>query len=90
MQFKNSELAGFAGCNSYKGTFTATPNDDGTFTIAIGPVTTSRLNCPQEIMEQETTYLTILQQANLAAIQQNSITVSSPTGSLIFYLIEGD
>lgn len=90
MQFKNGALAGFAGCNSYNGTYTATANDDGTFTIAIGPITTSRLNCPQVIMEQETTYLTILQEANLAAIQQNSITVNSPTGSLIFYLIEGD
>jgi heat shock protein HslJ len=88
MQFLEGELAGFASCNSYTGTYTATINEDGTYTLAIGQVATSRLTCTPEIMTQENEYLTILQQATLASIQENQITLTSPVGSLVFYLIE--
>ena len=88
MQFKQGELAGYAGCNSYQGIYTADLNDDGTYTITVGPLTTSRLACPQDIMEQEQEYLTSLQQANRATIQENRIVLDSPPGNLEFYLIE--
>jgi len=88
MQFKQGELAGFAGCNSYHGVYTADLNDDGTYTIDIGPLTTSRLACPQNIMEQEQDYLTSLQQATRATIQENRIVLESPPGRLEFYLVE--
>jgi len=88
MQFKEGELAGFAGCNTYQGTYTADLNDDGTYTIVAGPLTTSRLACPPDIMEQEQEYLTSLQQVTRATIQQNEIILDSPPGKLDFYLIE--
>lgn len=88
LQFLQGELAGFAGCNTYTGKYTADLNDDGTYTITIGPLTTSRLACPQEIMEQEQEYLTSLQQVTRATIQQNEIILDSPSGKLDFYLVE--
>jgi heat shock protein HslJ len=90
MQFLNGELAGFAGCNAYSGGYTATANDDGTYTIAIRQLRTGRLSCPQDIMDQEREYLAILEQATLATIQENRITLTSPIGSLVFYLNEAN
>jgi len=88
LQFLRGELAGFAGCNTYNGRYTATVNDDGTYTIEVGQVTTSRLACPQEIMDQEQAYLISLQQATRARIQENQIILDSPPGNLTFYLIK--
>jgi len=38
-------------------------------------------------MGQEQTYLTALKQTTAAAIQQNMLSLSNPTGTLVFYLI---
>ncbi len=88
MQFKQGELAGFASCNTYNGEYTADLNEDGTYTITVGPLTTSRLACPQDIMEQEQAYLAGLQGATRATVQENRIILDSPSGNLEFYLIE--
>lgn len=90
MQFKNGELVGFAGCNTYFGEYTADLNDDGTYAIAVGQLTTSLLTCPQGIMEQEQEYMASLQQASMATIRENMISLDTPLGKLDFYLIEGD
>ena len=88
MQFKKGELVGFAGCNTYDGEYTATANGDGTYTIAIGQLKTSRLSCPKDIMDQEQEYLTALQQATLATIEENKIILDSLKEKLEFYLVE--
>lgn len=88
LQFLQGQISGFASCNTYNGNYTATANEDGSYTISIGPLTTGRLACPQNFMDQEQQYLTILQQATLASVQQNMITLNSPAGSLVFFLIE--
>jgi heat shock protein HslJ len=88
MQFKNGELVGFAGCNTYSGQYTAGLNDDGTYTVAIGQLTTSRLACPQDIMEQEQEYLASLQGTTRATIQENRVVLESPAGNLEYYLIQ--
>ena len=90
LQFLQGELVGFAGCNTYTCEYTATDNGDGSYSVAIGQLTTSRLSCPQDIMDQENEYLKVLQQATLATIQENMITLNSPFGNLVFYLIEAD
>jgi len=88
LQFKEGELAGFAGCNEYNGEYTAVDNGDGTYTISIDKVETTRLACPRDIMEQEENYLTILEEATLATIKENEIILNSPLDDLEFYLIE--
>jgi heat shock protein HslJ len=90
LQFLQGELVGFAGCNTYTGEYTAAENGDGTYSVTIGQLTISRLSCPQDIMDQEDEYLKALQQSTLATIQENMITLNSPLGNLIFYLIEPD
>ncbi len=90
LQFKQGELAGFAGCNTYTGEYTAVDNGDGTYSISLGQLTTSRLACPVDILNQESAYLSLLQQATTANIQENSIVLSSPAGELLFYLVEDD
>ena len=88
LQFKEGEVVGFAGCNTYDGEYTATANGDGTYTIAIGKLKTSRLTCPKDIMDQEQEYLTALQQVTLATIEENKIILDLPIGKLEFYLVE--
>lgn len=88
LQFKDGEVAGFASCNTYQGQYTATLNDDGSYTIVIQRLRTSRQSCPQAIMDQEQKYLALLEQATLAVIQENRIVLSSPSGNLVYYLIE--
>jgi hypothetical protein len=62
-------------------------NEDGTETINTSPLTTSRLACPQDTMEQEQDYLISLQQVNCAMDEANRIIQDAPSGNLDFYLI---
>jgi len=88
LQFKQGELAGFAGCNEYSGEYTAVDNGDGTYTISIDKLETTRLACPRDIMEQEERYLTILEEATKATIKENELILNSPSDELDFYLVE--
>jgi heat shock protein HslJ len=88
LQFKQGELAGFAGCNEYSGEYTAVDNGDGTYTISIDKLETTRLACPRDIMEQEEHYLTILEEATKATIKENELILNSPSDELDFYLVE--
>jgi heat shock protein HslJ len=38
-------------------------------------------------MAQENAYLAALQQATTASVQENQLTLTSPAGTLVFYLI---
>jgi heat shock protein HslJ len=87
-QFLQGQLAGFAGCNSYDGNYTAIDNGDGSYSVTIERITTSRKTCPADIMNQENEFLAILQQAATAVIQENMAILQSPIGELVFYLIE--
>jgi heat shock protein HslJ len=88
LQFMQGQLAGFAGCNDYSGSYAATDNGDGTYGIVSGRVSTSRRSCPADIMTQENNYIAALQQSTLATVQENMVTLSSSTSTLVFYLIQ--
>ncbi len=66
LQFLDGEIAGFAGCNTYNGSYTATQNEDGSYNVTIERLTITKLACPEEIMKQETYYLAFLQTATTA------------------------
>lgn len=87
LQFLQGDLAGFAGCNTYAGSYTVTDNGDGTYSVVTGQITTGRLSCPPDIMRQENDYLAALQQTAIASIQENMLILTNPAGELIFYLI---
>ena len=89
LQFLHGQLAGFAGCNDYTGSYTAVDNGDGTFGVTVDRLTTGRRSCPQDIMTQEDHFTKTLQTVTSAAIQENKLTLSGPGGQLVFFLITG-
>jgi heat shock protein HslJ len=88
LQFKQGEVVGFAGCNEYSGEYTAVDNGDGTYTISIDKLETTRRACAKDIMEQEEHYLIILEAATKATVKENELILNSPSDELDFYLIE--
>jgi heat shock protein HslJ len=89
LQFLNGQLAGFAGCNDYNGSYTAIDNGDGTFTVTADRLNTGRRACPQDVMTQEDNFTNVLQTATSAVIQENMLTLSGPNGQMVFFLITG-
>ncbi len=84
LQFLNGQIAGFAGCNSYSGSYTVVDNGDGTYGVTASGIDTSRMACPEAIMEQERVYLESLAQVATAQIQGSSLVLNTPAGILSF------
>ena len=80
LQFLSADIAGFAGCNTYQARYEASPNEDGSYSVVISNLTTSRLACPPDIMDQEAYYLTFLRTITSAQIRENMLTLSYPAG----------
>ena len=89
LQFLNNQLAGFAGCNDYNGSYTAVDNGDGTYGVTVERLNTGRRSCPQDVMAQEDNFTALMQTVTTAAIQENMLTLSGPNGQLVFFLITG-
>lgn len=84
LQFLNGQVAGFGGCNSYTGTYTATDNGDGTFTVTTSNLTSTQMICPQTVMQAEDDFFTALAQVTTAQINGNFLVLSYPAGALNF------
>jgi heat shock protein HslJ len=75
--FENGNLTGSAGCNSYVGSYTL----EGVNGIAIGPLGSTLMFCGESgVMEQETTYLTLLQSAVSYDVSGAELILSDATG----------
>jgi heat shock protein HslJ len=74
---KDGKLSGNSGCNTYNGTYTTTGNQ-----IKIGPLATTRMACPQEIMDQETQYLAALQSADKYRIEGTGMELRTKDDAL--------
>jgi heat shock protein HslJ len=61
LHLKDGLLNGSAGCNDYRSTVEAGP--EGLSSLEIGPMATTQKLCDDALMEQETTYLTRLENA---------------------------
>jgi heat shock protein HslJ len=81
--FEEGKVTGSAGCNTYNGTYTVTVgvNEDE---ISIGPLATTRMACQQNIMDQETRYLSALEAAESYTIEDTTLTIYFPGGALIY------
>jgi heat shock protein HslJ len=84
LQFQGGQIAGFGGCNSYKGSYTATPNEDGSYAVTITGVTGTSMACPSDIMQQEQTYLSMLGAVVAGQIQGSTLNLNSPQGELTY------
>lgn len=69
-------LAGSAGCNIYRGSFSF----DGA-KLSVSPLATTRKLCEDAVMQQEQTYLAALQAADGARIQDGRLLVSYNKGA---------
>jgi PKD repeat protein len=85
MQFLTGELAGFSGCNTYSGTYTAVQNEDGTYQVEMMDLITTKLSCAEEIMEQEGQYIATLSAVNNASIEGNLLNLTTPDEELTFH-----
>jgi heat shock protein HslJ len=85
LQFQSGQIAGFSGCNTYTGAYTATDNGDGTYSVTVTGLVGTGMMCPADIMDQEQTYLGILSSVTIAQSQGNVLTLSSPQSSLVYH-----
>jgi heat shock protein HslJ len=85
LQFEAGQIAGFAGCNSYSGSYTSTVNPDGTYSVTITGLISGGAACPTDIMDQESRYLGLLGSITLALPQGNTITLTAPEGTLVYH-----
>ena len=78
LQFQAGQIAGFSGCNSYTGAYTATDNGDGTYSVTITGLVGTGMMCPGEIMDQEQTYLGLLSTVTVAQGEGNILDPDLP------------
>jgi heat shock protein HslJ len=78
-------IGGFAGCNTYSGPYSVEGNQ-----VSIGPLASTRKACENELMDQEQTYLTNLEQANSYSIENEELHLldESGTTTLTFVIVE--
>ena len=81
--FEEGKLTGSSGCNTYNGTYTIT-SGAGENEISVGPLATTRMACQERIMNQETLYLSALEEAETYVIEGTTLTIYAPGGALIF------
>lgn len=85
------EISGNAGCNSYSGSFTATPAEDQrSAAVSVGPVATTLMACEPDIMDQEMMFHAILSGATEMSVEVGFLTILTDDGrALVFEPAEG-
>jgi len=82
--FTADQVNGSSGCNTYNGDYTLT----GT-TVAIGPLASTRMACAQDIMDQETAFLTALQASTTVEQSGANVTLRDGSGAIQVTLAPG-
>jgi heat shock protein HslJ len=85
LETQGGKFSGFAGCNTYQGSYTTTQNSDGSFAISVSGLTGTGMACPEEIMQQEQTYLSMLSAVMAGQIQGSTLNLNSAQGELTYY-----
>ena len=75
---EDGKLTGSAGCNTYNTTYKI----DGS-SISIQPAATTRMACPQEVMDQEAWYLAALQSASKYGLGETTLELRTSDGALL-------
>jgi len=82
--FEDGRVTGSGGCNSYQGTY-ETGQAEGHNTLKIGPLAATMMMCDPAIMDQEDAFLSALQAATAYRLEDGSLVLEYPGGSLVFY-----
>ena len=86
-EFTEGRVNGSAGCNSYFADYQLNNAQ-----LNIERVGSTKRACPdvEGLMEQETTYLNLLDRAESAAVVNNVLTINTPDGNLVFEAAKGN
>jgi len=82
LNFANGAFTGFGGCNTYNGRYRISGSD-----VQVDPISSTGALCSEEIMNQEMAYFTALQSAGRYEINGNTLTLTTPTGPLVFFAV---
>ena len=80
--FGLASVGGFAGCNSFSGTYGTNGN-----IIRIGALATTRIACDQEVMDQETAFLEALQGVALIETRGPQVNLTDLRGAIKVTLV---
>jgi heat shock protein HslJ len=72
----DGQVAGDAGCNAYNGPYKL----DGT-SLTVGPLATTMKACEQDVMDQETAFLTALQTPTTVETSGSTVTLRDASGA---------
>lgn len=72
-------MGGAAMCNNYSGGFTIDQD-----ALSLQVLTTTRLSCPEEVMQAESNYLEILESTQSYMVLGQTLTITSEKGVLVF------
>ena len=72
-------VGGVAMCNNYRGSYA---HDEDTLTIS--ELTSTRVSCPETVMQAEATYLELLETAQTYQVLGQTLTISSEKGALTY------
>jgi heat shock protein HslJ len=70
--FADGKIGGSAGCNNYNGPVSS----DGGQLLSFGPLVSTQMACPEEIMNQETQYVSALQNASQWSYVRGQLAIS--------------
>lgn len=79
VQFTATDVSGKTGCNSFGGSYTVA----GT-TLKFGQLIQTEMGCLDNVMQQETDFMAILNGAESFTISGAELTITAPEGSLHF------
>ena len=80
--FRLNKVAGSSGCNTYQGPYTT----NGTL-AAIGPLASTRMACPDDVMTQETAFLAALQGVGKVDYKGVRLNLTDLKGSILVVLV---
>jgi heat shock protein HslJ len=82
LEFEGNQVVGNASCNTYSGSYQVKGD-----AIRLGPLTQTEMYCmePEGVMDQEQTYLEILEAAQRFELTENILTIYSDSGATLTF-----
>ncbi len=80
--FRLAKTAGSSGCNTFQGPYTTNGK-----VVAIGPLATTRLACAEDVMAQESAFLTALQGVGFVEPRGQTLMLQDRNGGILVALV---
>lgn len=85
IQFREDAVGGSLGCNRFTGRYTF---EDGA--LKIGPLATTRMACPPEVMQREDEFARILENTRSAETSATTLILKGADGTVLAELVRRD